>query len=42
MGVQSRRREYRCVTLESEIREYGYDLTVLRCQLIVFAFISIL
>lgn len=37
MGVQSRRRGYRCVTSESEIREHGYDLTVLRCQLIVFA-----
>lgn len=37
MGVQSRWRGYRCVTSESEIREHGYDLTVLRCQLIVFA-----
>ena len=37
VGVQSRRRGYRCVTSGSEIREHGYDLIVLRGQLIVFA-----
>ena len=42
MGVQSRRRGYRCVTSESEIREHGYDLTVLRCQLNCVCIIFIL